>query len=278
MAGLLLFYASSTQAEKTDAASKRSYLGFDRNIYPGDDAMKSLRRDFAFSGYWLSAPPGEKATTWSGRRELVRSLGFGFVVLYRGREQREIKNAKIAASLGEADARAAAQAAKKEGFPVNTIVFLDIEEGGRLSSAYHSYLQSWLRTLTQLDYQGGFYCSGIPVKEDAQTTITTAEDIASFLALKSRPFAIWAFNDMCPPSPGCTFPEKPPSPELGGTSTAALWQFAQSPRRADRTAHCAPGYHTDGNCYAPGDKARAWFLDVNTATSSDPSNAVGANK
>ena len=257
---------------------KRTYLGFDRNMYPGDAGMKALRHDFAFTSYWLSAPPGEKVSAWHGKREFIHSLGYGFVVLYNGRGQREIKNAKIAASLGEGDAHVTAAAAKLEGFPANTIVFLDIEEGGLLSPAYHLYLQSWLWTLTQLDYQGGFYCSGIPVREDAQTTITTADDITDFLALKSRPFTIWAFNDVCPPSPGCVFPEKAPSPQLSGNPNANIWQYAQSPRRMERTVHCAPGYRTDGNCYAPADTAHVWFLDVNSATSPDPSNGAGASK
>jgi hypothetical protein len=282
-AALILFSCRATpqpEAQTASAAqeSPRAYFGFDRNIYPGDDAMKTLRRDFAFSGYWLSAPPGEKASTWSGKREFARSLGFGFLVLYRGREERELKDAKMAYSLGEADAKATAEAAKREGFPANTIVFLDIEEGGRLSSAYHSYIQGWLWTLTQNGYQGGFYCSGIPVKEDARTSITTADDITNFLAPKSRAFTIWAYNDACPPSPGCVFPAKPPSPELSAISIADVWQYAQSPRVTERTAHCAPGYHPDGNCYAPSDAAHEWFLDVNSATSPDPSNGAGASK
>ncbi len=280
MAGAMIALSSPgrTNTHSQDQQAKIAYLGFDRNVYPGDEAMKALRRDFSFSGYWLSPPPREKTNTWRGKREFVRSLGFGFVVLYRGREQREITNTKMAESVGEADAHATAAAAKREGFPENTIVFLDIEEGGRLSPAYHSYIQGWLWTLTQIGFQGGFYCSGIPVKEDTHTTITTVDDIADFLALKSRAFTIWAYDDACPPSPGCAFPEKAPSPELGGNSTTDLWQYAQSPRRKEFTAHCAPGYHADGNCYAPSDSAHAWFLDLDTATSSDPSNGAGAKK
>jgi hypothetical protein len=275
---ILLSSSAHTRSNSQTKQAQPSYLGFDRNIYPGDEAMKTLRHDFAFSGYWLSAPPGEKASTWRGKREFMRSLGFGFVVLYRGREERELRNTKMAESLGETDAHATAEAAKREGFPENTIVFLDIEEGGRLSPAYHSYIQGWLWTLTQIGYQGGFYCSGIPVKEDARTTITTTDDITDFLALKSRAFTIWAYNDACPPSPGCTFAEKPPLPELGGNSTTDLWQYAQSPRRMEFTAHCAPGYHADGNCYAPSDSRHSWFLDVNTATSADPSKGARAGK
>jgi hypothetical protein len=282
-AALILFSCRATPRPEAQTASTaeelpHAYFGFDRNIYPGDDAMKALRRDFAFSGYWLSAPPGEKASTWNGKREFMRSLGFGFLVLYQGRAERELKDAKIAYGLGEADAKATAVAAKREGFPSNTIVFLDIEEGGRLSPAYHSYIQGWLWSLTQVGYQGGFYCSAIPVKEDASTTITTADDIINSLAHKSRAFTIWAYNDACPPSPGCALPAKPPSPELSGNSIAAIWQYTQSPRRMEFSAHCAPGYHTDGNCYAPGDTAHAWFLDVNSATSPDPSKGAGASK
>ena len=253
--------------------AKRAYLGFDRNTYPGDAALAVLRRTFAFTGYWLGPPPGETVNTWQGKRELLRSAGFGFLVLYRGRTERELKNAADAQRIGAEDAQATSEAAKREGFPPDTIIFLDIEEGGRLSPAYHSYLQGWLWTLTQLGYQGGFYCSGIPVELGAKSTVTTADDITGFLFLKSRPFTIWAYNDACPPSPGCAFPESPPSPETSGISGAEIWQFAQSPRRKEFTAHCPPGYHKDGNCYAPGDTVHAWFLDVNSATSPDPSGA-----
>ena len=269
---ILFSFPTRARLDSQGRQAKRFYLGFDRNIYPGDDAMKSLRRDFAFSGYWLSPPPEEKASTWVGKREVVRSLGFGFLVLYRSRIERELKNSTRANTLGRSDAMDAARAAKSEGFPANTIIFLDIEEGGRLSPAYHSYLETWLFTLTELDYQGGFYCSGVPVKDDGKTTITTADDINDLLLRKSRPFTIWAFNDVCPPSPGCTLPEKPLSPALSGDSTADVWQYAQSPRRKERTAYCARTYAADGNCYAPGDTAHAWFLDLDSATSPDPSN------
>jgi hypothetical protein len=247
------------------------YLGFDRNTYPGDDALPVLRKTFSFASYWLSPPPGEKTNTWSGKREPLRSMGFGFLVLYRGRDSHEFKSAEHAARLGEQDAIAAAEAAKNEGFPRDTVVFLDIEEGGRLLPAYHSYIQGWLWTLTTRDYQGGFYCSGMPVREDAHSTISTADDIISHLFLKSRAFSIWAYNDACPPSPGCAFPKNPPAPSVSGVDGATVWQFAQSPRRKQFTAHCLAKYAPDGNCYAPGDTARKWFLDVNSATSPDPS-------
>ncbi|MGB9465759.1 MAG: glycoside hydrolase domain-containing protein [Candidatus Acidiferrum sp.] len=276
-AALILFSCrSGTQPNSQEQQAPRAYLGFDLNIFPGKNPLPALRKTFFFSSYWLSPPPGEKTNTWLGKRDLLRSQGFGFLLLYRGPLSRELKNGAAAVQKGILDARNATATAKQEGFPAEAIIFLDIEEGGRLPAAYHAYLRAWAGRLAEAGYRAGAYCSGIPVKEERGVTITTADDIRAHAP--SADFVYFIFNDVCPPSPGCTFPQNPPSPATGGIPYAALWQFAQSPRRMDRTAHCAPGYHTDGNCYAPSDTAHAWFLDVDTATSSDPSNGAGAEK
>jgi hypothetical protein len=270
LAAIAVLFASGAQLHPTaDAPSPRYYLGFDRNIYPGDDALPILRKTFAFSSYWLSPPPGEKTNTWVGKRELLRSQGFGFLVLYRGRDSSELKKEADAKSKGARDAEEAIAAAKAELFSPGTIIFLDIEEGGRLPETYHLYLATWSETLPHAGYHAGVYCSGIPVKEEPGVTITTADDIQRHAA--SRELAIWAFNDVCPPSPGCAFPQDPPAPARSGISYAVVWQLAQSPRRKERTARCAATYYRDGNCYAPADTAHAWFLDLNSATSPDPS-------
>jgi len=231
-----------------------AYLGFDRNVYPGDAAIPILRKTFAFTGYWLSPPPGEKTNTWLGKRELLRSHGFGFLVLYRGRDSHEFKNQAQAERLGSEDGESAAAAAKSEGFSPGTIIFLDIEEGGRLPVTYHAYLHAWFDRLAIRGFRAGVYCSGIPVHEDARTTITTADDIRA----QSPPstFSFWIYDDACPPSPGCAFPVNPPSPASS---------------RREFTPLCAPTYRRDGNCYAPGDSRHSWFLDVNSADSPDPS-------
>ena len=268
-AAILVALTASARPPHSPKNAARTYLGFDRNIYPGDEALPILRKTFSFASYWLSPPPGEKTNTWQGKRELIRSQGFGFVVLYRGPESRELKNEAAAKEKGTQDAKNAAAAAKAEGFAANTIIFLDIEEGGRLSANYHAYLRAWSEELTRAGFHPGVYCSAMPVKEDARITITTADDIHNDAA--TRGVTIWAYNDSCPPSPGCAFPQDPSPPSSSGVSYAAVWQFAQSPSRKEFTAHCPATYHKDGNCYAPGDKTHAWFLDVNSATSPDPS-------
>jgi hypothetical protein len=268
----LFAFGGQSRVGSAPQESEKNYLGFDRNIYPGDDALPILRKAFAFSSYWLSPPPGEKSNTWTRKRELLRSRGFGFVVLYRGPGSRELKTQTPAKARGTRDGEDAAASARAEGFSAQTIIFLDIEEGGRLPDTYHAYLAAWSEALSQAGFRPGAYCSGMPVKEEPGVAITTAEDIRNHAA--TRDISIWAFNDACPPSPGCTFPLDPPSPQKSGIPYAAVWQFAQSPRRKEFTSRCAATYHRNGNCYAPGDSALSWLLDVNSATSPDPSGAA----
>jgi hypothetical protein len=269
-AGVSLLFLGRSRFATVAADANRAYLGFDRNVYPGDAAMPVLRKTFVYSSYWLSAPPAEKMNTWQGKRELLRSLGFGFLVLYRGRDSAELKKVADATAKGMADASDAIASARRERFPGGAIIFLDIEEGGRLPETYHAYLRVWSEELNKAGFHAGVYCSGMPVKEEPRVSITTADDIRAHPA--TRDMAIWAYNDACPPSPGCRFPENPPASSTSGIPAATVWQFAQSPRRKEFTARCAAKYAKDGNCYAPGDTAHSWFLDVNSATSADPSN------
>jgi hypothetical protein len=247
----------------------RAYLGFDLNAYPGDNALPILRKTFSFAGYWLSPPPGAKQNSWLGKRKLLRAQGFGFLVLYRGPQISELKSEAQAAQKGTADARIAAAVAKKEDFPPRAIIFLDIEEGGRLPAKYHSYLRAWTDQLARAGYRAGVYCSGMPVNEGGGVTIVTSDDIRRHV--EGRNLVYWVYNDACPPSPGCAVPRNPPPPSASGIPYAAVWQFAQSPRRKEFTSRCAGAYHSDGNCYVPGDNSHAWFLDINTATTPDPS-------
>ena len=166
------------------------------------------------------------------------------------------------------DAKAAADGAKAEGFAPNTVIFLDIEDGGRLPPAFHTYLRAWADELSRAGYRPGVYCSGIPNKTDEN--VRTADDIKEHM--HGRELVYWIYNDVCPPAPGCVT-AKVPRVARGGVSYAAIFQYVQSPRRKEYTAQCAETYNADGNCYAPGDTAHSWFLDLNSANSADPSSA-----
>jgi len=248
-------------------AQSSAYLGFDRNTYPGDASLKTLRQTFSYTGYWLNHPPGEKANTWAGHRSAVESAGFGFLVLFNGRLYAQLKSVANATRLGKSDARAAAAAATREGFPAHTIIFLDQEQGGRMLPEQKAYIYAWVDGVIAAGFRAGIYCSGMPAADDGN--VITAEDIRQNAA--GREIVYWVTNDACPPAPGCAFPQSPPGPSASGVSFADVWQFAQSPQRKDVAAHCT-NYSRDGNCYPPGVAAESRLhVDVNSATSPDPS-------
>jgi hypothetical protein len=267
LAGVLACLGSSLSGGEQDRVG-RGNLGFDRNDYPGDAAMKELRKEFTFVGYWLTPPPGAKTNSWTGKRKEMEALGYGFLLLAHGRAGNAIRTAAEAGKIAVADAREAVRSAKAEGFASGGIIFIDIEEGGRLTAEYHAYLRAWADEIVRLGFRPGVYCSGMAVDEGGGARTVTADDIRSNEA--PREFAYWVFNDGCPPSPGCTSVSNPPLPTASGVKNAAVWQFVRSPRVQETAAKCS-GYAGDANCYAAVDAAKKWHLDLNAAASSNPS-------
>jgi hypothetical protein len=245
------------------AQSRGPYLGFDKNDYPGDELLPSLRKTFAYTGFWLNDPPGMTSNRWAGKRAVLQKAGFGFLILFNGRLDAQLKDQDVAA-LGTADAEAAVQAARREGFPPHVLIFIDQEEGGRLLPEQATYLSAWFAGVVRAGLRAGIYGSGIAVP-DGKSTISTAKDVAArFPEVKQ-----WIFNDQCPPSPGCV--AKAADPTKGGIKNALVWQFAQSPR-SQFAASCKVGYAADKNCYAPSlPQSGKTMLDMNTSNEADPS-------
>jgi len=248
----------------------QTYLGFDANDYPGDDALPGLRRTFTFSGYWLNVPPGAKTNSWGGKRAQLLKNGFGFLVLFNGRLSKELQPPVNPSDLGASEAELAVAAAQREGFPAGngTVIFLDIEEGGRMLPPQINYIQGWSGRVASSGFVAGVYCSGMKVKEGKGQTITTVDDIHERLPVT----AYFIYNDACPPSPGCVYLKNPPAPSQSGFSGARVWQFAQSPRRRNFAARCGATYSSDGNCYPPANTAAGRILlDLDSSVSPDPS-------
>ena len=243
------------------------YLGFDLNEYPGDEAMATLRNQFTFVGFWLSPPPREKTNSWEGKREKLAAQGYGFVLLYAGRPESSLRSAQAGSAAGEADAKKAAELAKKEGFGDHWTIFLDIEEGGRFNDAGHAYFRAWTQSLAREHYRPGFYCSGMVINEEGGTKIISADDIREHLG--GIEAAYWVFNDGCPPSPGCVNPKEVPAPAASGVAYAAVWQITRTPKES--TARNCAGYAKDKSCYAAIDTAKKWFLDLDVASAANPS-------
>ena len=264
---LLIAAIFLTAAISASTAQSATYLGFDRNEYPGDASLPLLHQTFSYAGYWLNSPPGESSNSWVGHRSAVQSAGFGFLVLFNGRLYAALKSVANARRLGRFDANQAVATAKREGFPRATIIFLDQEQGGRMLPEQKAYIYSWVDAVTAAGFRAGIYCSAIPSPDNGH--VVTAEDIRHDAG--SRQITYWAINDACPPAPGCVFPKRPPAPVQSGIAFAEAWQFAQSPQRKDVAAQCT-GYAHDGGCYPPGTSAaQGLHLDLTSATSADPS-------
>jgi Domain of unknown function (DUF1906) len=257
-------------AARMIAAAPPAYLGFDANDYPGDSSLRALKQTFSFAGYWLNNPPGAKSNSWTGRRAVLLDRGFGFLVLFNGRTSNQLRSPANPVELGEADGRSAVAFAQREGFRAGTVIFLDQEEGGRMTEAQNGYIFAWVDAVIASSFRAGIYCSGIPAKEGRTKTIITADDIHEHAG--ARRIEYFVYNDACPPAPGCVYGENPPLPSASGILFAAIWQFAQSPRRHEFTKRCAATYNPDGNCYAPGATGGSAYVDLNSATSPDPSN------
>jgi hypothetical protein len=270
LASVFLSARTTSMSQDSTRESASSYLGFDRNEYPGDANLPALKQSFSFAGYWLNNPPGAKSNSWKGKRAILKDAGFGFLVLFNGRASRELKRPADPAALAASDARNTTQKAQREGFSPGTVIFLDQEEGGRLLPEQHTYVFVWADGLISAGFRAGVYCSGIPVKESRNQSITSADDIREHLG--SRKILFFVYNDACPPSPGCATSKNPPVPFASGIAFADVWQFAQSPRRKDFARACV-NYSHDDNCYpSPGEGTNSIYVDLDSANSADPSN------
>lgn len=267
---LLLFALANLLQFGATAQARHAYLGMDRNDYPGDANMAALRKTFAFTGYWLNTPPGANRNTWQGKRKQLESMGYGFLLLFNGREYAQLKASGNAARVGANDASRALRSAQQEGFPSGSILFLDQEQGGRMLPEQRAYIHAWVDGVIRGGYRAGIYCSGIAFHESATVSVVTANDIRENAG--KREIHFFVSNDHCAPSPGCSFPKPPPGPTDSGVAFADAWQFAQSPQRPEMTEACRQTYAPDGNCYPPGiAPGSGVHVDVDTATSADPS-------
>jgi hypothetical protein len=261
---------SDAKGSVSEKAPGGGYLGFDRNVYPGDQTLTIIAKRFSFVGYWLSNPPLEQSDTWTGKRSLIASHNLGFLVLWNGRLDKEIlekaKGGTSAIALGAADARAAIQAARREGFPAGTTIFLDQEQGGRLVQEQADYLFAWTEGVSAGDFHAGAYVSGEPVPDGPGKTITTAQNIKDTVTAKHlHSVALFVYQDSCPPSNGCTL--TPPTLSASGTPGAVVWQFVLSPRTNPQA--CVKTYASDGNCYVR--ELPGVHLDLDVANERDPS-------
>jgi hypothetical protein len=214
----------STAAGALAAAPQESHVGFDTNVYPGDNAMDAWKRSgkYEWVGYYLQAPC-HKDASWSGKRARLMRSGWGLAVIYVGQQtwgkpvgapmkttSSKSKKAKVkktyqmtrestapvantgdrcfaswvGAERGRIDARDAIAAASREGFEKGTVVFLDVEHMNSVPQAMRDYYTAWAQTMLA----DGRYRPGIYAHTaNAATIYDDVNEVYDKAGIKSDP-------------------------------------------------------------------------------------------
>lgn len=178
------------------------HLGFDTHTFPGVGAMRAWKTSgapYEWVGYYLPSPC-HRDRSWSGRRPLLDSLGFGTAVIYVGQQtwgrtpHPGSRGAQAAArhglacnadfvsgARGAADGDDAARVAAAEGFVRGTIVFLDVERMERMPDGMRDYYRAWAaRVLADGRFRPGVYvhAHNAPVVHDDLATAYAAAGLS----------------------------------------------------------------------------------------------------
>lgn len=206
----------------------RGVPGFDTRDYPGDAAMRQWfgASPYRWVGYYLPAPC-YTGTTWSGRRQALRDIGWGFAVLFVGEQDwramgraptdtavanPRCSSAHLTPENGRAHADDAAAAADADGFPAGTVIFLDVERVESVSPELDGYVRAWMaRMLEGGRYTPGLYAHDVNVEAVYAAVAdeyvqANREDRPPLWVARTRDFDVAA------------------SPRESGYAAASIWQ------------------------------------------------------
>ncbi|MFN0247508.1 MAG: glycoside hydrolase domain-containing protein [Kofleriaceae bacterium] len=192
------------------------YAGMDISIYPGDDVMDDLieTTNLIWCGFYLGPAPSHKDPSWMDRRAHLQKTGWGFAPIYVGQQETSGPGSHVlTAKQGELDADNACFLAKAAGFGSRSVIYLDVEQGGALSTACAAYVKAWLEIVAAFDYVPGVYCS--------HTTAASVQALG--VDVKLWVFKVATINT----NTTKTQPFKDDDPHETGIADAVAWQWAQ---------------------------------------------------
>jgi Domain of unknown function (DUF1906) len=203
-----------------------------------------------WTGFYLAPAPNHADTSWMNKRATLDSIGWGFGILYLGRQAGD--SVHLTAAQGRTDAQNAAALTAQAGFSLPAHVFLDVETGGVLTSKFITYITAWVQEVfDNTIHYPGVYCNK-----------TSATQIKN--AVTGTPTDFWVASLGCPPSQGCGQALPAPGPTLSGISFALAWQYAES----GLPGGC-PGFNANGNCDLVSSGTH-YPVDLDVATRTDP--------
>jgi hypothetical protein len=138
------------------------YAGFDSAGYQGDNVLNWLKAhtNFVWCGYYLAPSPSQlKNTSWMTKRDFLVSSGWGLAPIYVGQQVISPGSLNPSTATGQVDGVQAAGYMASEGFPANSYVYLDLENGPPFTSAQRDYVSAWSAAVLAGGYQAGIYCS-----------------------------------------------------------------------------------------------------------------------
>jgi hypothetical protein len=139
------------------------YAGFDTEFIPTPAQLDWLKTstNLSWCGYYLAPAPNQHHISWMGNRQALINQGWGLLPIYVGQQTTAgARSHNAVASQGRTDGAQAVQLASSEGFPPNSNIFLDWEDGTNpVPAAAQGYLCAWSTAVAESRYQPGIYCS-----------------------------------------------------------------------------------------------------------------------
>lgn len=170
---LLLSGCKTSEPRRSAPEATAVTAGFDTWRYPGEEALQTWRTasPYEWIGYYLPAPC-RRDSSWVGKRDAIEDLGWEMNVLFVGQQLFEGQSISkpaegrrvicsrglLTAEQGRRDAMKAVAAAREEGFPRGTTIYLDVERVSTVTDSLLTYYRSWTESvLSEGGYRPGTY-------------------------------------------------------------------------------------------------------------------------
>jgi hypothetical protein len=138
-----------------------NYAGFDTDIYPGLAQLAWLKANtnLSWCGYYLAPAPSHDDTSWVGQRTALAAQGWGLAPIFVGQQTTGPGSHNAVGPQGSTDGALAAELAANEGFPPQSCLFLDWEDGSSPGPQAQAYISAWANAVAESGYEPGIYCS-----------------------------------------------------------------------------------------------------------------------
>jgi hypothetical protein len=138
-----------------------NYAGFDTDIHPGlaQLAWMKANTNLRWCSYYLAPAPSHGNTSWMGERQALAAQGWGLAPIFVGQQTAGPGSHHAVGPQGDDDGALAAALAGNEGFPPQSTIFLDWEDGSSPGQGARAYTSAWAAAVAAKGYQPGIYCS-----------------------------------------------------------------------------------------------------------------------